>query len=385
MRNFSRALVLALGLVSCGRQPPPGSTDLPEIIHELPGTPRSPQTAPAAPRTDSLPAPIPSASPTADADRSGFGSGTIGGQGGRRILVTDVTEEGFRRALDDANRTGRAHIEFSKPGLIRLLQPLPRLTAPWVTLDGNGVTLDGTQLIKSVGLLDIRTHDVVIRNFRLRNGYDNLRIQGTEAYSILVSHVSSTGSEDDGISVSGGAHDVTVQWSFLAGNTRSIFCKYLGTTRISIHHTWIQKGWIRNPLFQGAMVVDLRNVIVEDWAEWGVRFQDGASGNVVGSVFMLSPAARDAGGKADSALRLRDSGAVYVQGNDFRGVDATSGTSPEPIRTASVATDSISAMERTVRATAGCQPRDRTDAAYIALPPGWRIGRTSPLRLNGVP
>ena len=377
-RPANRALGLLAVALSCARQPITRPVALPEIISELPGsTPTTPER-PSAPRPAHRLPDIPGASN----DRHGFGSGTIGGAGGRRLLVTDASENGLRQAIEDANRGGHAVIEFSGSKVIQILQPLPRLTAPWVTIDGNGTTLDGSGMTQSAALIDVRTHDVIVRNIRLRNGYDNLRLQGDEVSSVLVDHVSSTGSKDDGISISGGAHDVTVQWSFLAGNTRSIFCKYLGTTRLSIHHTWIQKGWIRNPLFQGAMVADLRNVIVEDWGEWGVRFQDGASGNVVGSLFVLSDAAREAGGKSDSALRLRDSGPVYLDGNIFRGVTADARSSTEPVRVAPVETQSAIAMEPVVRAHAGCLPRDGVDDAYIRLAPGWTIGRAQPLRLD---
>lgn len=380
---LSCGLALALG---CAPAPRP-SSGLPDIIREFPD-PARPKAEPAPPepsptrRAPSTLAPTTAITPnTADVD--GFGSGTVGGRGGRRIVVAEASEAAIRRAFSDANQHGgHAVIEFPAGKTVRIQTPLPKLTAPWITLEGHGTTLDGLSMTHEAALIDIRTHDVVVRDFRLRNGYDNLRIQEADAYSILVSHVSSTGAADDAISITQGAHDVTVQWSFLAGNTRSIFCKYLGTTRISIHHTWIQKGWIRNPLFQGPMLVDLRNVIVEDWGQWGVRFQDAATGNVVGSVFALSPAARNAGGKPDSALRLQESGAVHVEGNVFRDVVAGVGSSAEPIRVAPVPTQSAAAMEPQVRKGAGCMPRDKTDAAYIALTSGWTLDRRQPIRLG---
>ncbi|HXJ34028.1 MAG TPA: hypothetical protein VMS22_08285 [Candidatus Eisenbacteria bacterium] len=297
-------------------------------------------------------------------------------------MVDAPTENALRRALVDANQTGHVTIRFAVSAPIAIVRPLPYLTAPFVTVEGNGGTLDGSNLAKDVALLDIRTHDVVVRDLRLRNGYDNLRIQGSEAANVLVSHVSSTGAADDGISIGYGAHDVTVAWSFLAGNTRSLFCKYGETTHVSVHHSWLQKGWIRSPLFFGPMVADLRNVIVEDWGEWGSRFSDGASGNVVDSLFVLSPYARKAGGKSDSGLRLVDSGPVYLSGNAFRGttMPALTGTASAPVPTAPVHTQAVAVMEPAVRSRAGCLPRDRLDRAYIDLRDGWHVGRAAPLR-----
>jgi hypothetical protein len=311
----------------------------------------------------------------------GFGSGTRGGAGGRVIVVRDPSEESLGRAFADANRTGHATIELAVSTPIAITRPLPRLTAPGLTIEGRGATLDGAGLASEVALVDIRTHDVIVRDLRLRNGYDNLRIQGPDAADVLVTHVSSTGANDDGISIAYGARDVTVQWSFLAGNTRSIFCK--DATRVSIHHTWVQKGWIRSPLLSGGVLADLRNVIVEDWGEWGSRFEDRSSGNVVDSLFVLSPYARSVGGKADSALRAVGAGPVHTAGNVFRGAAAPAfATAGAALPAAPVHTDEVATMEPQVRARAGCVPRDRLDGAYIGLADGWRVGRSEPLRLS---
>src|SRR5689334_16784561 len=143
--------------------------------------------------------------------REGFGSQTRGGDDGRVIDVEDPTEAGVRLALQKANKNGNAIVRFPQDAVIPIVKMLPRVTAPYVTIDGNGATLDGIGLEKDVALIDVRSHDVVVRDVRVRNGYDNLRIQGDDAHDVFVTHVSSTGSRDDGISIGYGAHDVTVQ------------------------------------------------------------------------------------------------------------------------------------------------------------------------------
>jgi hypothetical protein len=390
MRRSTAAALLLAGLSACTRQPAPPAPDLPpppdaERWAAPPTTlpPPPPQAARAPSPPLAPPPPIPARPPIpAGEPGEGFGSATRGGAGGRFILVHQPTEDALRRAIVDANRTGHATIELPVGGRIEVTRALPRLVRPRITIEGRGATLDGTRLDKQVALLDIRTHDVIVRDLRLRNGYDNLRIQGDEAADVLVTHVSSTGAADDGISIGDGAHDVTVQWSFLAGNTRSLFCKYGRTSRISVHHTWMQKAWIRSPLFSGAVVADLRNVIVEDWGEWGARFEDGASGNVVNSLFVLSPRAERIGGKRDSALRSVAAGPVHVAGNVFRGAQAVATGAAAPVRVAPVATQDVPAMEAAVRSRAGCLPRDRVDQAYIGLGDGWHVGRSEPLRLS---
>jgi hypothetical protein len=312
----------------------------------------------------------------------GFGSATRGGDGGRVLVVAEATDAAVRTAFTAAANGGHAIVRFAVAAPIVLARPLPVLRAPAVTIEGNGATLDGGALGGGSAIVDVRTNDVVVRDLRLRNGYDNLRIQGPEAFDVVVTHVSSTGARDDGIAIGYGAHDVTVQYAFLAGNTRSVFCKYGGTANLSLHHSWIQKGWIRNPLLSGVRHADLRNLIVEDWGEWGARFEDGASGNLVDSLFVLSPRAIEIGGKPGAALRLVRAGAVYTAGNVFRGGARAgdSGGAPAPLAAPAVATQTADAMEAIVRARAGCLPRDAVDRAYAALTDGWTVGPLAPLR-----
>jgi len=314
----------------------------------------------------------------------GFGAETTGGTGGRIITITEPSEEAVRVAFADADTTGQVIIRFQVDRPIPIVKKLPILNKPNLTIEGGGATLDGSAMQEGSALLDIRTNDVIVRDLRLRNGDDNLRIDGPEAYRVVVTHVSSTGAGDDGISIGYGAHDVTVQYSLVAGSTRSVYCKYSGTTNISLHHDWLQKGAIRSPIFSGTIVADVRNVIVEDWGQWGSRFEDGATGNVVASLFSLSPYAVQVGGKPHAALRFKGAGPVYVAGNAVRGVTKPliAGTAEAPIAAPPVTTFSVGEMEKLVRARAGCLPRDAVDAAYVTTLSGWKVSEAEPLRLR---
>ncbi|MCC6847169.1 MAG: hypothetical protein IT294_01615 [Deltaproteobacteria bacterium] len=313
----------------------------------------------------------------------GFGAETTGGAGGRVITISEPTEDAVRAAFADAAASGNAIIRFAVTTPIRIGKKLPILGKPNLTIDGGGATLDGSAMKEGSAILDIRTNDVIVRDLRLRNGDDNLRVDGPEAYRVVVAHVSSTGAHDDGISIGYGAHDVTVQYSLVAGATRAIYCKYAGTDNISLHHNWLMKSAIRSPIISGAIVADVRNVIVEDWGEWGSRFEDGATGNVVGSLFALSPYARSIGGKPHAALRLKGAGAVYLSENAVRGAvePLVAGTASAPIPAPKVTTLPIAEMEKVVRARAGCLPRDGVDAAYVKATSGWKVSETEPLRL----
>ncbi len=319
-----------------------------------------------------------------DTDPSeGFGSSTPGGDGGTVIHVTEASEAAVRAAFAKASG-GHAIVHFDVAGPIAISEPLPRLTGAFITIDGNGVTLYGSNFPRTPGMVDVRGHDVIVKNIRLRNGGDNLRAQGDGAYDVVFRHVSSTGSGDDGISVGYGAHDVTIQNCFLAGNTRSIFMKYGATTNVSIHHTWIQKQWVRGPLVSQSIFADIRNVVVEDWTLWGTRFEKDSSGNVVNSLFVLSPYAKSVGGKTNSALRLNQSGSVYTAGNVYQGLAAQGddGDASAPLDAPPVTTLPTAEMADVVRTRAGCLPRDQVDEAYIERNGGWDVSESEPFRLG---
>lgn len=317
----------------------------------------------------------------------GFGATTPGGAGGKEIHVTEATEAAVRAALQQAD-AGNAIVIFDVGGPIEVNNSL-LVKGDFVTVEGQGVTLDGSGLGATEALLDVRGHDVIVRDMRLRNGGDNLRAQDTGAYNIVFSHISSTGAMDDGLSIGYGAHDVTVQYCFFAGNTRSLFVKYGGSTDVTIHHSWLMKQWIRGPLIYDAFA-DLRNLIVEDWTLWGSRFESGGHGNAVSSLWRLSDHAVSAGGKADSSLYAymgADPAQIHVSGNQYAGKAKASpslaqGTAPAAFPAPAVTTQSVAAMTPIVEAKAGCLPRDAVDQAYIDLAVGWDVADGEPLRLG---
>jgi len=328
------------------------------------------------------PPPPPGGPDDNDADPlQGFGAQTPGGTGGRFITVTAPTEEAVADAFDEANR-GNAIVVLPRDAMIAVKKALPTLKGAFITIDGNGATLYGVGFPVTKPVLEVRGHDVIVKNLRIRNGGDNFRVQGDTAYNVVLSHISSTGAADDGVSIGYGAKDVTLQYAFVAGNTRSIFIKYRGTTRVSVHHSWIMKQWCRGPLVSEG-VVDLRNVIVEDWTMWGTRFEGGSQGNVVNPIFGLSDGGKNAGGKPTSALNLTTDGPMYTSGNVFEGwaQHGSDGNQPTPIAAPPVTTHSIGEMRDRVHARAGTLPRDGVDQMYLETTTGWDVTGSRALRL----
>ncbi|MEK7270463.1 MAG: hypothetical protein AAB215_05905 [Planctomycetota bacterium] len=240
-----------------------------------------------------------------------------------------------------------------------------------VTVDGGGATFWHSNWL-------VNGQNLVIRNVRLRNGGDNISLKAP-CERITLAHVSTTGSVDDGMSVAYGTKNATVQYCFFGANTRSTFIKY-GADKISHHHNWLVKQWIRGPLIH-APNADVRNNVQEDWWLWaGPRFEAGSSGNAVNNVYInngWAPSKLD----STSYAYKNGKGVVYIAGTlaiGFKPILAKSGTD-KPLPAPSVTTHTGEEALKIVKEKAGCRPLDAVDQKIIDIKK-WIIGDELPFR-----
>ena len=300
-----------------------------------------------------------------NAERTGFGSQTEGGAGGEVIKITTPTQAAVKAAFTkaDANSAAgkRSHVQFCTPGPI-VFSSRVDVRANNMTVDGGGVTIIGPDSIGALGMkngmIEFTGDELIIRNMRFRNGGDNLRV--TNAKNVVVSHVTSTGAYDDGISFVD-VENVTLQWSFLAGNSRSIYIKR--GNNVSVHHNWVIKMWSRCPHVESSFVVDVRANVCEDWTNNSIKFQTNSTGNIVGNLIAYS---RPGGNNRKGISLLYGPGPVYIAGNTYEGraVEAVKGTAPEPYPVPAV--DGAPAVR--ARAAAGALPLTEADRWYVNLP-----------------
>lgn len=247
------------------------------------------------------------------------------------------------------------------------------------TLDGGGCTLwfpgnnhNGTGVLLS-------GDSIVVRNLRVRNGGDNLSLgssSSSPAGSVLIEHVTSSASGDDGYSVSYKAHDMTIRWSAALGCTRAIFFKY-GGTRLSMHHNIVSHFWIRGPLCSGSeATIDFRNNLVQFWSMSGSTCESGSKGNYVNNAWRTEPWAK---GEAKNALQSFG-GSIYQAGNLFLNNTKTNGggfVTDRPVVEAppiNQLDEAQAAMDKVLsdETGAGCMPRDVVDKAYLAYKQFWQ-------------
>lgn len=259
--------VLLTILASCSSTPPPATTATP---------------SPSASQTN-----IP-AFPGAE----GFGAETAGGRGGKVLEVTNLNDAGpgsLRAALEEK---GPRIVVFRVAGSIPLKSSLivtdPYLTIAGQTAPGGGITLRG-DWAGNEGLIQIKTHDVVIRYLTVRAGPpsagDGIEVFASEAHethSIVIDHNSVSWAVNRNLATWYDVHDISIQWNvfsealdcsihpkgchskgvLLGGYASDEDQDQPGAYNLSLHHNLMAHNGERNPYIKAAGVVDVVNNVV---------------------------------------------------------------------------------------------------------------------------
>ena len=205
------------------------------------------------------------------------------------IEVTSLKDSGpgSLRAAVDAK--GARIIVFRVAGTIELVSNLvidnPYVTIAGQTAPGGGITLRGigTQMD---ALINVHTHDVVIRYLTLRAGppsaSDNIQIIATDdhdTYNVVIDHNSMSWAVDRNLTTWYDLHDISIQWNiFSEGLDCSVHPKGChskgvllggyasdenndkpGASNISFHHNLMAHNVERNPLISTSGVTDVVN------------------------------------------------------------------------------------------------------------------------------
>jgi hypothetical protein len=252
----------------------------------------------------------------------GFGTETPGGRFGKIIFVTNLNDTtnihspeytgSFRWALEhtwaddpDDPFDQRRIVIFRVGGTIELVASLV-LKQPYVTIAGQ--TAPGDGLLLRGEEFTIATHDVIVRNVRVRVGdkgiptccRDGIGIStyfaDSDAYNVVIDHSSVSWAIDENLSTwteptkPFTTHDVTIQWSIVGeGLEDSIHVDedsdngvtdphsmgmYLGENghNITIHHNLMAHNSGRNPLISGIVNSEIINNVVYDWGYAAFEF-----------------------------------------------------------------------------------------------------------------
>jgi pectate lyase len=314
----------------------------------------------------------------------GFGSTTPGGNNGAVVVVTSLEDAGpgtLREALGSGNN---CRIVFGVGGTITLRNRLKIEGQSFLTIDGAtapspGITLAGNTLY-------IRnSHDIIITHLRVRNSVDDNITMTDGSSNVIIDHCSLTDAGDENIGITEGTANVTVSWCII-GDTRpnSFALRSKGmlitnfnrppVTHVSLHHNLFVNEFQRSPQISTPGLFDLRNNVMWNWGEYGIRLRNGVWANVINNVL-------DSAAKPHRAIILvadggLDTSYIYIQGNQGPkgpNVNALS-TLATPLPVAPVTTDPVTEVKQKVVQMAGAFPRDHLDMSLaksvMATPSG---------------
>jgi hypothetical protein len=219
------------------------------------------------------------------AGAEGFGAFTRGGRGGIILYVDNRNDSGPGSLRAAIGTSGPRTIVFRVGGVIALKSILT-IDEPFVTIDGQDAPGAGI-LLRNHGI-DVRTHDVVLRYFRIRVGDDDVRTsanplsyyRGGEgdyalyfidgAKNCIADHLSLSWSTSKMLSTTKGADLITIQWCILSESLNFAdhgYAAIAGGNRVTWHHNLFASNLSRNVRFQGMVEADFRNNVIYDWGE----------------------------------------------------------------------------------------------------------------------
>lgn len=148
------------------------------------------------------PTDLPQASIPAFPGAEGGGKYSLGGRGGKVLVVTSLEDRG-PGTLREACETGGARIVvFNVAGRIKLKSPII-VMAPYMTIAGQ--TAPGDGIVVSGESFWVNTHDVVVRHMRFRRGETDVTRRddsfgGNPVGNIMIDHCSTSWGLDENIS-----------------------------------------------------------------------------------------------------------------------------------------------------------------------------------------
>ncbi len=304
----------------------------------------------------------------------GYSPITTGGDGGKVVWVTSLSEGALQGAISSCDGTPTI-IKFSVGGKIYCGGGI-MITTPNITLAGETAPAPGITLMASgcYRTLTINTHDIIVRHMRFRNSPgENIQVFGD--YNLIFDHLSITGSGDGGLDINGGTHHAIVSRNLIADCVEGNRTYGVDT---SFHHNLYTYNNRRQPrMYYAGPRFDMRNNVVEYWTNTGTNICNTTAGvNVINNYF-----GPPAPGEAWSgALVHVGSSNYYIAGNYCTGFDVNAlSTRSTPVEEPQVTTiDAGPALWEDVHKNCGALPRDAEDTGWAGP-----AGNTAPVANAG--
>ncbi|WP_243347306.1 thrombospondin type 3 repeat-containing protein [Parabacteroides sp. FAFU027] len=239
----------------------------------------------------------------------GGGAFTLGGRGGRVIIVSSLADDGPGSLRNACEQGGARIIVFKVSGIIRLKSPI-MVRAPYITIAGQTAPGDGICVAGESFWID--THDVIIRHMRFRRGDTNLArrdnaIGGKPYGNIIFDHVSASWGLDEIMTVYNHIYYDSIsrrneeKYSVNITIQNSIFSEALdtwnhgfGSTLGGRNCTYMRNLWAcntgRNPTVVWCDTFNFTNNVIYNWV---TRTVDGGDSrtryNIINNYFKPGP------------------------------------------------------------------------------------------------
>lgn len=326
----------------------------------------------------------------------GYGAHARGGRGGRILAVTTLADKGPGSLRKCIEARGPRVCVFRVSGVIRFAQRPPHIMNPYLTIAGQTAPGDGITLAHSGGvfgrtpLLIKNTHDIVIRNIRVRNdrigdergSEDSFTIEGSTR--VILDHVSASWARDELVNGFADNDWITVSNSIFAyGIPKHDKCALLGSDPPDAEHfsfigNVCAHSGDRNPDINfppGSCVEVVNNVFYNAQSEFAEIWETygGTPVSLVGNVFKAGHDTKPTTvGVTRQTFGSAGASTIYMKDNAFDGdfvhvtqaaQAITQATAPCPL---TVSPDPARSAYDTVLARAGTWPRDAIDREVVS-------------------
>lgn len=326
----------------------------------------------------------------------GHGAHARGGRGGRIIPVSTLADAGAGSLRACIDTSGPRVCVFRVSGVIRFTQRPPRITEPYLTIAGQTAPGDGITLAHSGGavgrtpLLIKNTHDIVVRNIRVRNDLvgdergseDSFTIENSAR--VILDHVSASWARDELVNGFADNDWITISNSIFAfGIPRHDKCALLGSdpTRPQ-HFSFIGNvcahNGDRNPDINfppGSCVEVVNNVFYNAQSEFAEIWESygGTPVSIVGNFFKAGPETTPSTvGVVRQIFGSKGASSIYLRDNAFDGnfvhvtASAEGLVKPAPACPLTMKPATAKSAYETVLARAGAWPRDAIDQQVVS-------------------
>lgn len=254
----------------------------------------------------------------------GFGRSAKGGRGGVTIPVENLNDDGpgsFRAAV---RAKGPRIVEFRVSGEIALKSAV-RVMEPFLTVDGQSAP-DGGITFTGDGLL-VRTHDVVLRHFRIRPGdasQDTDALSFYDATRCIADHLSLGWGTDEVVSITGLSDEITVQWCLIhegLNRAQHGYASIIGGERSTWHHNLFAHHISRVPRLGGIARADFRNNVLYNWGHTSAYGQFERV-NYVANYLKPGPSTQERALLFHTGTEVIGAGSFHLEGNVLEGSGA---------------------------------------------------------------